>query len=523
MNSLLNHDYMPFLQHEFKENTSILVVHVSSRNRKNGTFDKYPVPDIVSNLYINVCDKSWYLNGLPCFESGRDGTIGYLKDVIETNGFKRVIFVGSSMGAFGSYLFANDIENSEVIAFGPELILNVYSGYSNSDVATISYQPFFENYSRLKRCYIFAGLNQPSDVACALLASHKIGAKSYILKHIGHATAKFLKEKENLLAKLIDSVINDKLTIVSDLLKEYQISDELLRSLDPIVDFDFNETKLDVFVDTVKSHLNARDCIDLSHILYKRSPASCVKLLNDAKSRFGAIGEFDYLYAQALFHNRDYSNAKIILDKLKTNSFYQGAAFQLHIKILKREKNLNEALALSKYFESSLSNMINTVKNEIENLSQNTNEIEVKKNVDNSPEKIDYQLRINQLLQKNNLVADDYFQMIQAYRNLGNYEKAEDSAFRGIEKFPDHTKILSEWAWNAQVTKNWPEAIFRLEKLMSVLGENVSEKIFCRLVDTYNLVGEKAKAQKLVQKGLIKFPKGIKLLSRFESPVVLSE
>jgi hypothetical protein len=107
--------------------------------------------------------------------------------------------------------------------------------------------------------------------------------------------------------------------------------------------------------------------------------------------------------------------------------------------------------------------------------------------------------------------VDIYWKLTQAYRNNTQLLESEDIADTGLKIYPDNPVLLSEWAWNAQVKKDYKEASIRLEKLINTLNPNVSEKIYTRLLNTYKNLNELESLKNLLQIALKKYPNSDKI------------
>jgi tetratricopeptide (TPR) repeat protein len=114
--------------------------------------------------------------------------------------------------------------------------------------------------------------------------------------------------------------------------------------------------------------------------------------------------------------------------------------------------------------------------------------------------------------------ATTYSRLIQAYRNAKQFDSADAIATEGLTFFPGDVTIQSEFSWNAEVQKNWPVAVERLEVLFTLHGSmNATEKMYIRLAQAYRGMGRVESSDNLLRQGLVKFPGSIKINNIFEN------
>ncbi len=131
---------------------------------------------------------------------------------------------------------------------------------------------------------------------------------------------------------------------------------------------------------------------------------------------------------------------------------------------------------------------------------------------------MDWNKKVEELLNKlnENASVEVYWQLTQAYRNKSELNSAEEIAQKGLNLFPTNPVLISEWAWNAQVKKDYKESSKRLEQLIKILEPNISEKIYTRLLDSYRYLGQFDKIETLTQEALKKYPNSVKIKSFLE-------
>jgi len=73
--------------------------------------------------------------------------------------------------------------------------------------------------------------------------------------------------------------------------------------------------------------------------------------------------------------------------------------------------------------------------------------------------------------------AEAYVRLSLAYRNLGNLDRAEDIARRGMDTSPSHVGLLIEHAEIATERKDWPEAAKRWKTVLEMSDDLVTERM----------------------------------------------
>jgi len=121
---------------------------------------------------------------------------------------------------------------------------------------------------------------------------------------------------------------------------------------------------------------------------------------------------------------------------------------------------------------------------------------------------MDWGVKIKELSKEfnDNSSVEIYWKLTQAHRNNHDIQNAELIASKGLKLFPDNPVLISEWAWNSQIKKDFLQASVRIERLIEVLNSNVSEKIYTRLLGTYKNLYQFDKMEVLAQKAIIKYP-----------------
>jgi len=294
------------------ECSTTCVIHFSSRGRKLGRFCRYPVSDKVSSIYLNPIDVGWYMDGIPSLGSTLQDSIDFLTDKIEFYKFEKVVCIGSSMGAFGAALFASRL-NVACICFGPELSLGVYSGFSAQN--KMNYVDVFEKHQPAHSLFV-AGLACPTDtLVSSYYQSLWENSKLIVVPEIGHETARYLKDNNEL-----ESLINDY--IHGKVLSKY---------------FDFINEKQEFL-----------------SIFSKETPQKIsLKVLEDYYQVFkkDIIASQKLWLAEHLTNRNVFSLAEIILQEFISDyGVLNDAVFEL-AKLYRKMQRFDESLALFKSLE----------------------------------------------------------------------------------------------------------------------------------------------------------------------------
>lgn len=209
---------MPYANYRQNPAAKRLYIYFSARNRKLGTFDLYPIPPGVdaSVLCVN-CQNDWYHNGVPGLGDNLNETLLAIRRIIDESGAETVVTVGSSMGAFGAVFYGCKIGADAVVAFGPELIINVRGGFSAKNMAGSSNILRMEDIDRTDRTRLFyvCGDMSPVDNYCAVVASDRIGGTHVLIRDALHGVAKNLKN-EGRLAEVIEECVTGRMASSED-------------------------------------------------------------------------------------------------------------------------------------------------------------------------------------------------------------------------------------------------------------------------------------------------------------------
>ena len=130
-----------------------------------GRYDKFPTTKNVSNIYINPGRNNWYLNGFLNPSESLSSSVDLLCSIIEKSGCKKVVCIGSSMGAYGAAFFAPLIKATRAILFNPDLCLSSLFSYAKQNLTSSDLQ-LLPSIKAQAGCdyYVIAGMHSPQDV-----------------------------------------------------------------------------------------------------------------------------------------------------------------------------------------------------------------------------------------------------------------------------------------------------------------------------------------------------------------------
>lgn len=75
-------------------------------------------------IFIKDINQSWYHQGINDAYSDINQLAAYLKDLIEKNEYKKVCFIGNSMGGYAALLLGSVLNIPNVIAFSPQTFID---------------------------------------------------------------------------------------------------------------------------------------------------------------------------------------------------------------------------------------------------------------------------------------------------------------------------------------------------------------------------------------------------------------
>ncbi|MBK3517683.1 hypothetical protein [Carboxylicivirga marina] len=93
------------------------------------SLDKYNV----DKVFIRDFHQAWYQLGLKGLSTSVEETVIYLKKLLNSSYYKKVIFIGNSAGGFAAMLYGWLINVDEVHAFAPQTFTNKLNRYIYRD------------------------------------------------------------------------------------------------------------------------------------------------------------------------------------------------------------------------------------------------------------------------------------------------------------------------------------------------------------------------------------------------------
>lgn len=318
----------PFVELAVVQDAEVCFIHFASRNKKAGKFHRYPTPPSSSNILVNCDGNSWYLDGITGLGNIKEGA-SYLHRCATLAGAKRVICIGSSMGAWGAAVFASELE-CELICFGPELWLNVYSGFSREDLSPTDLR-VQSIHGAPSRSLIVSGIAAPSDIACANYFGKRWPAcQTVYVRQCGHETARFLKnngELENLIAGFAQSrdhvEFECKVLPVSEVMK--------FAPPDPS---DLNRESLARFAGDLFNYLLvAEQLLTVQHLVARRMFLDAIPLVQRMRNEHGQLPELLLLHATCLRKAKRYQEALNLIALIETAPLFRQQALWLKAQI----------------------------------------------------------------------------------------------------------------------------------------------------------------------------------------------
>lgn len=190
------------------ESADILVLSFTGANGNLGGifYNKYPViVDGIDTHKIFIMDplNSWYHNGFAPFTKNMDENIEFIKELVLSKKYKKVITIGTSMGAYISIVLGVALEGiiDEVLAFSPQIVLDSKNRERIGDKRWKNYIAKFPK--DIKDEYLdLELLFEKYQNKTTIFNIHYATKELYDNQHIEH-----LKERENI--KLIPYDVDD--------------------------------------------------------------------------------------------------------------------------------------------------------------------------------------------------------------------------------------------------------------------------------------------------------------------------
>lgn len=501
-----------WIEYKIEQSSNVCFFHFSARNTSSGKFNKWPTPAGSSNVYINSLEKDWYVRGMPCWGSTLAESFHQFSKLLKELGDQKIVCIGSSMGAYGAALFACKFE-LDLICFGPELYLNIYSGFSKSD-NLIDKPRLDELGSNPARALIFAGLNSPSDVICAAYFSDRWPfCKSIYLRGCGHATGKFLKDR-SLLAGVIDRFsrgldVDDYVSYISH--NSAKLSKILLP---PQL---FSKESLDQYLEIAMVEFKLSDLIEIcGHLLRRGAYASSIHVLDKVLEMHGPVSEVMLLRAQCLRRLRRDKEALSVFSALKSNQFFGSNAAMGCAMIANRPGDFkaerDEYAALVMRAKRSLAQYSLLLDKSGIILSGNQTSQDT---FANSSFRIDQKLNDPILLPFDNSISElSLPQKINELIDSGRVNNARQELEAALTLHPKSMDLHKQYIAISHSESDWIAVIKKMESLLPNEDGQVSSWIFATLIQASRNCKKFELADFYAEEGLNRFP---------EDPYILSE
>ncbi|UVL68192.1 alpha/beta hydrolase [Pseudomonas sp. B21-031] len=176
-----------------------LMVFLAGTDKTDGKFDFWHVGNSQSShlLFLNNGRNEWYQKGIPGFGDSHEGTVRYLKELVDYLKVEEVFFVGVSMGGYGAVLYGAAL-GANVLAFGYDTRLKINGSRSQKrmpkdiQVAFPDLRPLIQSSSA--KVLQIAGECDALDLVAAAHVRDLENVKTITLTGVGHGGAPFIKE-----------------------------------------------------------------------------------------------------------------------------------------------------------------------------------------------------------------------------------------------------------------------------------------------------------------------------------------
>ncbi|HEN8707030.1 TPA: hypothetical protein U8209_003521 [Pseudomonas putida] len=176
-----------------------LMVFLAGTDKTDGKFDFWHVGNAQAShlLFLNNGRNEWYQQGIPGFGDSHEGTVRYLKDLVQYLQVEEVFFVGVSMGGYGAVLYGTEL-GAKVMAFGYDTRLKIAGSRSQKRmpkdirVAFSDLRPLIQSSS--VQVLQIAGECDALDLVAASHVRDLENVKTLTLTGVGHGGAPFIKE-----------------------------------------------------------------------------------------------------------------------------------------------------------------------------------------------------------------------------------------------------------------------------------------------------------------------------------------
>lgn len=151
----------------FEENSlsKKLVVVFSGINAKSFMGYKLLKGTPFNKLFIRDNTKSWYSGDIKGLSKSYEELLEKIKEITDKFETKDITFIGSSMGGYAALLFGKELKVKNIMAFGPQIVINknLPNNPTNNDYIKNKNLTEFINSSDAN-IDIFIGLNELADI-----------------------------------------------------------------------------------------------------------------------------------------------------------------------------------------------------------------------------------------------------------------------------------------------------------------------------------------------------------------------
>jgi len=210
MNSNYNDTYKLLIN----QSTDKLLIVFSHREAKGFAAYKLAQKTNMSILYLKDPGNdnlgcSWYNGKIDNLSKNCNELLEFLKSIIQTNNFKYVVTIGSSMGGYASILFGNLLNVNLILAFVPQILID---GKLPRNPDHSKHKIIFENLIPIMqnniKTNIFIGTNDIIDLYNALLCRNIPNVEIVGINGLGHL---LLEELSEINKNLTESIFLDSI------------------------------------------------------------------------------------------------------------------------------------------------------------------------------------------------------------------------------------------------------------------------------------------------------------------------
>ncbi|MCM5679017.1 hypothetical protein M8A51_05665 [Schlegelella sp. S2-27] len=347
-----------FLDEKYLQGADVCFIHFTSRTKKPGTFEKYPTPPGVSNVYVNCENNGWYLNGIPELGDMRTAATA-LSQRAKAAGASKIICIGASMGACGAALYAA-LMGAELIAFGTELWPNIYTGFSRENLAPdVRVDP--SQLGTPSRALLLCGTTWLSDLICAHHFQRAWpSCRAVYLHNCKHESARFLKDR-GVLPLLLEAFIRGE-SEEAAIAKVKTLPTQTVENLDVPAPAELDDTSLERFAFALSEHLTVGERMKIGTFLYtQKALTPAARYLAGLKAACGDTAEMTLVEVMTLRKLNRYAEALQLLRSIERNPYFREQALWYKALLLEKLGRASDAAAVfqiivEEHMKSSIAN-----------------------------------------------------------------------------------------------------------------------------------------------------------------------